>query len=787
MRALDRKLLRDLRRHWTQVLSIAAVMACGAMTIMGLRSTMTSIQRARDAYFAEYRFADLFATVQRAPASVAARLAEIEGVGAVETRVVRDVALHVPGIEQSVTGHAVSIPETRRPMLNELHLRRGRWIAPGADDEILVSERFAETNHIVPGDTLGAVLNGRWRRFRVAGIALSPEFVIEIGGGGFFLDNRRYGIIWASRRSLEAVFDMKNAFNDVIVRLAPGSDVRRVTDAIDRELLPWGSAGTYDRSEQASARVLSDEFAQLRTNATIFPTFFLIVGAFLLNVVLSRLIASQRDEIAALKAFGYTNREIGAHYLAFAFGAVSLGAVAGIAGGVWMGRAFTELYMNYFRFPALTPVVDWTGAALGIGVSGGFALLGAFSSVRRATRLPPAEALRPETPAKYRPLLVERLGLGRFVSPSVRMVLRNLERRPVRTLSSVVGVALAFALLAAGRYPYDALDRMMDLQFRAAQRGDFTVIFTTAQPERAVNQLAALRGVTHAEPFRSTGVRIRARGVSKTTAITSVLSTGTLRRLVDVHGNSYDVPVAGAVFSASLARALALHPGDTAAVELLEQGSALRSLVVAGTIDEMFGQGIYMDEQSLSRLLREGRSVSGAYLSIDAGSETAVFEQLKELPAVNTAISRSAIIHNVEEQNRESVRLVLSIIIGSACLIAMGVVYNGARISLSERGRELASLRVLGFTRSEVGGLLLGEQAAVTALALPVGALVGLLFSALLAAAFKSDRYEFPFVAKAASYVFSGAVVVGAAVFASLIVRRRIDRLDLVAVLKTRE
>ncbi|MEO8621490.1 MAG: ABC transporter permease [bacterium] len=308
MRTLNRKLLRDLKRLWPQVTSIAALMACGAMTIMGLRSTLTSIQRARDQYYASYRFADVFATVERAPVSLARRIQMIEGVGAIETRIARSITLHVPGLAKAAMAHAVSIPDRHRPMLNALYLRSGRWIAPDRNDEVLVSERFAGLNHIVAGDTLGAVINGRWQRLRVVGVALSPEFVVELAGADVFVDNRLSGILWTSRRTLETAFDMKGAFNDVAVRLAPGANERTVTEALDRLLAPWGSVGAHGRADQSSARVLDDEFAQLRANATIFPTFFLLVGAFLLNTVLSRLITAQRDEIAALKAFGYTSR-----------------------------------------------------------------------------------------------------------------------------------------------------------------------------------------------------------------------------------------------------------------------------------------------------------------------------------------------------------------------------------------------------------------------------------------------------------------------------------------------
>ena len=787
MRTLDRKLLRELKRHWIQVTSIALVMACGTMTIMGLRSTLVSIRRARDDYFAANRFANVFAQAERVPSAVAPRLAAVPGVAAIETRIVRDVKLDVPGLDEIATGHVVSIPETRRPMLNELHLRHGRWVAPGRTDEVLVSERFASVNGLQIGDSLSAVINGRWQRLHVVGIALSPEFVIEFAGGAMFFDNRRYGVLWASARALETAFDMKGAFNDVAVRLAPGASEQGVIAALDDLLVPYGSAGAYGRRDQVSTRVLEDEFTQLRTNALIFPLFFLLVAAFLLNVVLSRLIASQRDEIAALKAFGFSHREVGAHYLTFALAAVGLGALLGVPLGMWMGSGFTKLYAEYFRFPSLPAVVDWGSAVLGVGVSAGFALLGALGAVRRVMALPPAEALRPESPGRFRPLLIERLGLGRLAPPNVRMVVRNLERRPLRTVATIVGIALAVALLAAGRFPYDAFDRLLFVEFHLSQEYDAAVRFIAERNGTAADELRHVPGVVHVEPFRITGVRVRNGAAWRTAPLTGLPAECTLHRLVDVGGHRYQMPAGGAVLTAGLARVLGVRSGDTIVVELLERGSVARPLVVTGVFDAMTGQNVYMNLPALNAFLREQDAISGAYLSIGAGEEARVFAALKEMPGVAAVTSREATIRNINEQMRDSMVFVLSLIISSATVIAIGVVYNSARIALSERGRELASLRVLGFTTNEIGGILLGEQAVVTVAAIPVGIGIGAVFSFLLTKGFETERFHFPFVLAARSQLFAAGLVVLAGAVAGLMVRGRVRRLDMVAALRTRE
>jgi putative ABC transport system permease protein len=681
----------------------------------------------------------------------------------------------------------VSIPDVHRPMLNDLHVRRGRWIATGREDEALISERFAEVNGLDTGDSLAAVINGRWQRLHIVGIALSPEFVVEFAGSAMFVDNRRYGIVWTSRRTLESAFDMKGAFNDVVVRLAPGAVEQSVIGELNTLLRPWGAADAHGRRDQPAARVLDDEFTQLKTNATLFPLFFLVVAAFLLNVVLSRLVASQRDEIASLKAFGYSNREIGAHYLGFGLAAVALGALVGIPLGMWMGARFTALYREYFRFPTLPAVIDWGAAALGVGISGSFALLGAFGGVRRVMALPPAEALRPESPARFRPLLLERIGMGRLLSPDVRMVLRNLERRPLRTGATVIGAALAVALLSSGRFPYDAFDRLMIVEFGHAQRYDAVAAFTQARPVSAARELEHMDGVLAAEPFRSTGVRVTRGAASRTTSIMGIEPQSRLYHLVDADGRAYAAPSSGAVMTLGLAQILDVHPGDSIDVELLEHGSETRRIAITGSFDPMIGQGLFMSRAALNAILREQDAASGVYLSIAPGREADVMVGLKDFPGVAGATSRAATIHNIDQQMRQSMVFVLTLIISSACVIAMGVVYNSARIALSERGRELASLRVLGFTTNEVAGMLLGEQAAILLVALPSGVAIGAVFSYALAQGFQTERFHFPYVVALHSQLFAAAIVTAAAALAGLIVRRRVGHLDMVAALRTRE
>jgi putative ABC transport system permease protein len=785
MTALRRKLLRDLRRSWTQLISIAAVVGCGVMAAMAMRSTLSAVTEARDRYYRDYRFADVFASAKRAPESIASRIAEIPGVGAVATRVTIIATLDIPGLSEPATGQIVSVPARRQAMPNDLVIRSGHY--PASAGDALVSEQFATLNHLTPGDSIGAVINGRWHRLRVAGVATSPEYVYEMGAGGFMVDNRRFGVLWMRREALEQAADMDGAFNNVTLLLAPGASEADVITRLDRLLAAYGTPGAYGRPDQVSNAVIADELHQLRAIGNVFPMFFLGTAAFLLNIVLSRLIATQRDEIAALKAFGYSDRAVGLHYLGFAVAAVAIGSVLGLLGGTWLGARYTGLYAKVFRFPTLEYQTDWLVAGSAILVSGAAALLGALGAVMRAVRVPPAEALRPESPSRYRPLVLERLGIAGRIPPSARMVLRTLERRPWRTTASIIGVGLAGALMVAGLSPWDAVNRLMELQFEQIQREDLAVAFIEPRPVRAVRELASVEGVLLAEPFRSTPIQLRHGARHRKTQLLGLAADGQMRTLQDMRGRRYSLPGDGVVLPRGLAEALGTAAGDTLDFELTEQAGRRHRLVVVAVLDEMIGAAAYLERRALNRILREGDVASGAYLAIDERLEATVYAHLKRLPGVAGTSSRAAMLDNFRKTMAENIATSVGIVVFAACVIAIGVIYNQARISLSERGRELASLRVLGFTRGEVRAMLFGEQAIVTFAGIPLSFALGTLCAAWLMRLFEAERHRFPTVVRTSTYAIATLVVLGAAVAAGLAIRRRLDRLDLVAVLKTRE
>jgi putative ABC transport system permease protein len=787
MNALDHKLWRGLGRLRGQITAITAVLACGVATYVTMRASYDSLLSARSAYYSTYRFADVFAQVKRAPESLRSAIAEISGVGAVQTRIVTDVTLDVAGLEEPATTRLVSIPERRAPILNDLFLRRGRYLDPGQRNEVLISEAFASANGLNPGDRVDAVVNGKWERLRIVGIGLSPEYLYEVKPGEIFPDNRRFGVVWMGREALEAAFDMKGAFNDVALTLSHGAGEAEVISRLDHLLERYGSLGAYGRGDQLSFRFIDDELAELRTTGLVLPTIFLAVVAFLLHVVMSRLVGTERGQIAVLKAFGYGRWEIAAHYLKFALLAALPGSLLGIAGGLWLAYQFTGVYARYFHFPALPLEPQAPLALVAVAIAAGSACVGALSAARRAATLPPAEAMHAEPPEDFRAGMLERSGLASRLSPGSRMIARNLARRPWKALAAGLGIALAVAILVVGRYAIDSVNYIVDLQFRWLQREDVTVTFQEPRPARILHALAQWPGVLRAEPFREVPARLRFGHRSRRSAILGMSRDRDLRPLLNRGLRPVELPADGLVLNARLGEILGVRLGDQLRVEVLEGARPVRLVTVAGWIDEPIGLGAFMDATALQRLMREAGTVSGAYLAVDSEHAAKLYSFLKRTPAVRTVSVKEAAWASFWKSYGETIWISTTMLVGFASVIAFGIVYNGARIALSERSHELASLRILGYTRAEVARILLVEQAILTALAIPAGFAAGYALAFLTSRALARDLVRLPLVIGPVSYAYAAAVVVAAAVLSGCVVARRLARMDLTAVLKSRE
>lgn len=787
MRALNRKLWRDLWRMKGQALAIVLVIVSGVSTFVMLRSTMSSLKQTREKFYQDYSFAEVFASLKRAPENLKDRIASLPGVSQVETRVVADVKLNIEGFNEPVTAKLVSVPQNEKPLLNRIYIKKGRMVDPWKDNEVVVSEAFADAHRFSLGDRFGAVINGKWKMLNIVGTALSPEFILQIRPGGITVDFKRYAILWMGRPALETAYDMKGAFNDVVLRLTPDANASDILVQLDNLLNWYGGFGSISRKDQVSHRFLTEEFKQLETSSKIFPALFIGVAVFLLHVVISRTVSTQRDQIAGLKAFGYSNLDVGIHYVMMVFLIVLVGVAGGVGVGVWFGRGLARIYMEFYRFPYLLYELKPSMVMTVVLISIVSAFVGTLHSVWKAAKLPPAEAMRPEPPAKYRKSIFEHIRLWTLLSQPTRIIIRNIERRPIRSLLTITGIALSCAGIIAATFFQGAIDFMVNVQFKQSQKEDMTVTFIEPTSRKALYELKGLEGVEHVEVFRSVPARLRFQQRSYQTSIQGIEPDNRLHFLLDTHLKPIDIPPAGIVLTDYLGNILGVKAGDMLTVEVLEGAKPLRQVPVVGLVKQYIGLMGYMDLLALNRMMREDHAISGAYLTVDSLKQQKIYRTLVEMPRVAGTFVREDEIKNFYETQAEVLLFFTFVATLLAATIAFGVVYNSARIALSERSRELASLRVLGYTRTEISFIFLGEIGLLTLAAIPLGFLIGQGMSAYLAKAIESDLFRVPVLIEPATYSLAATAVVVSACLSGLIVRHRLDHLDLVGVLKAKE
>lgn len=787
MRMLDRKLMRDLRDIWAQCTAIALVLGCGIMVLILSSGTQRSLQATQEAYYAQHRFGDVFASLTRAPRDLLPEVARIDGVARVEGRVVFTAMLNLAGKSAPASALVTSVPPSGTPILNLPLVRQGRMPQPDHLDEVAVSEAFATANTLKPGDRLGAMLNGQLRPLIVAGIVISPEYIYTVGAGTLEPDDENFGILWISERAAAAAMDLSGAFNDLALTLAHGADAQAVIAQLDGLLAPYGGTGAYGRDRQASHVFIAGELTQLGTMAAVLPPIFLLVAAVLVNMVLGRLVALDRAQIGLFKALGYSNRAIALHYTKLTIVIGMVGVLLGSAFGWWLGHELTEVYTRYFRFPNLlyrpgtAPIV--ISGVLGMAAT----TFGGLRAVRAATCLPPAVAMAPAAPPTYHRSWLDRVGVLLRLRQMTMMILRSLIRWPGRAAVTLFGVGGSVAVLVASFFTFDAIDLIIEELFVRANRQEATMTLARPVHAHAERDALALPGVMAAEGLFVAPVRLVHSTSSRLVSLQGWLPDARLSRLLDRTGAPVQVPTTGLALTAGLAEALGVGAGDLLRVELLSAPRGSWDIPVTVVIRQSLGQGAYMNRTVFFHLIGQVPQVNMIHLAIDPQSLAALQAEVQETPVIARFTLWRDIRRQLEETLDESLVTMTVIFAALGMLITIGVVYNAARIQLAERTHELASLRVLGFRRGEVAYVLVAEQMLLTLIAIPMGWLAGYGFCNLMAEGFSTEIVTIPVVVTRRTYAIAALIVIVTALASVLIVRRRLDRIDIVSALKRKE
>lgn len=790
MKGLHRKLFRDLKTLRTQALTIAVLVVGGISVLISSWSSYQSLERSKNEFYQHFHFADIFSEVVRAPELITRRISLLDGVEQVESRLIKEGLIDVPGQVEPALGRFISW-RGEHQAINLVYLRQGRMphesTQPSMVIEAVVHEAFAAAHHLKMGDTLKILVSGQRRTLIVSGVGLSPEYVYALSPIAPLPDDKHFGVFWMRQKDLESLMGMNGAFNSLQIKIAKTASVEELKRQIDQILQPYGNIQSYDRTRQVSHLFVEDEIRQQRVMAVVMPSIFMSVSMFILNIILSRLIALHRPQIATLKAIGYSAWSLATHYFQLVTLILWMGILPSILLGAWIGHWYAGLYRDFFRFPSID--FSLSLSSIGLGIVAGFVpgWLGAAGALVRVFSLQPAEALRPLSPPSFQRGLFEKLGIAKHLRPYSKMIVRSLLFRPLRLLFGVLGISISLAIIINGSFWTDVIDYMMDRQFQEMRREDLTVKLAQPQGLDVITELRSMQGVLMAEGERVVSVALSFGSLRKDIAILGWDPHAQLSRVLGQDGKSIQPIAGGVLLSRYFESEFGLRVGDLVSFKVLDGKQSKFSVPVAGFVDDLMGHQAYAEKNDIHRWLQEMPVHDTIQLKIDPAFAEKIYVNLKERPRVAGITIRRLLIQGFHETVGGMILSFTMILYFFALAIAGAVIYNSARISFSERGWELASMRILGFKVGATFELLFLDIGIQVMLSLVPGLLLGYWLSFLSTHFVQNDTFKFPLVVNLATYGSAVLLLMFAFLVSGIFLYRKVSGLDFSEALKARE
>lgn len=742
MTPLTKKLLRDLWGTRGPVLTIALVVSLGITGLMGFLGLYRSLVSSRDRYYQEYAYAHLQLSLRRAPRTALEAVRALPGFEVIEGRIQQRISVELPGQTRRLSGKLLSLPEYAAPRVNRLRLLEGRLPRSGGIPEVVVIEDLARERGLRPGSPLRLVVDQKVQDVVVCGVAMSPEFVFVLPDDGFLPDPKNFGVFWVRAALAEQLTGMDGAFNDLVARVGRGSDPRAQAELLDRLMTRYGVLIANQREDMAPYALLDNEIRLSLVRAMTIPTLFLIASTLVLNLVLSRLVATQRTQIGTMKALGLSNARVILHYVAFALSISLLGASGGIWGGHRLHQALIGLYRRFYHLPmgpaALHPDLVLGGVL--VAVLG--ALAGIYHTCRGILAMTPAEAMRPSPPETLSRELVPRLKALPFLW---RFALRNMLRHPFRTGVTCLGVSLGISLMMTARFFREGITQMNMFRFRVMQRQDVELTLEEGISRAALDEALGLAGVGAVEAIFRHPFEVSANGVKRRVACEGVEPGNWMRRPRTLDGIPVPLPPEGVLLGEYLARTLGVEPGDEVYLRSLSGRRGTHWVRVAGTYPTFMGRNMAADLGWLRRLVQEPRAVSQVALALD-GEAPDLEAELARRPGVLKVTRRREKIEAFEENVQGVLEVATTILLFLSASISCGMLLNGGLVGLAERRGELAVLRVQGFRLREVGDILLYEHVLSGLVGMLIGVPMGFALIAWVHSFLDTEVLRLPYV-----------------------------------------
>ncbi|UCC30546.1 MAG: FtsX-like permease family protein [Phycisphaerales bacterium] len=792
MTVLHRKLIRDLLGSIGMLLSVVIIIAIGTGSFIGMASAQRILEASRAAYYREYRFADFWVDVKKAPISALDRIARLSGVAVLDNRVVFDVILNLEGQVRPLAGRLISTPAGRFDRtLNGIHLVRGSGFSDDRNEEVILSEAFARAHHLRIGDRIELILNRKRESFTIVGTAISPEYVYMVRGPGDLIpDPVHFGVLYVKDSYAREVLDFKDACNQIVGSLAPGArgDMDVLLGRIDRALSSYGVLEITPRQRQASHRFLSDEITGLAVTATIMPAIFLGVAALVLNILMIRMAQRQRTTIGTLKALGYSDRSVMVHFLSFGLVVGIVGGLAGAALGTLLAYVMIEMYAEFFQFPRFVFRAYPDLLLIGMAISVAFAVAGTARGVWEVLKLRPAEAMREKPPERGGAIFLERFPrLWHVMGFRTHIALRTVFRNRTRTLTAVIATALSTAIIFMSMATYDAFLYLVDYQFDKVAHSDVDIGLRDEKSVLALFESRALPGVDYAEPLLGLRCDLRHGRNARRMTIIGLSSRHRLITPLRADGKPVQIPGEGLVLSRKLAELLGVRLGDSLELTPVRGRRETSRVRVASIVETFLGMDCYADVRYLSRIVGESLAVNSVQLAVSAPQVPVLYEAIKELPNAQGLSVRTDAKDIIETTLVETSLFSIGVMVLFAGMIAFGSTVNNALIEIGDRIREISTLRVLGYRPGQIAGILFRESMltfmAGLALACPLG--YGMLH--LIAAAYDSELYRMPVVIRPIVVLYTFVLVALFVLLAQWIVLLQIRKLDWLQGMKVKE
>ena len=781
---MAKKLGRDFMGLLAPAIVLSLVMTAGLSSLIMSRSVLKSLLESKKRTYQQLQFADLFIPLVRIPRNALERLKQFDEVQRVECRITADGQVLLPSEKQNIQARFHSLA-SEGSVLNVLKIMDGRFPPHSSYTNALLSDAFASAWKIKPGDTVELLLKGRKLKLRVSGLVRSAEYVYQAGSATSIPEDRLFSVWWINERLLEEIMQMRSSCNDILMSLKRGSHWHALQKPMEKILRPFGYTQMIPRDRQISNYFIESELTQLKAMAIFVPGIFLSVTLFLLNITMARVLLTQRESIGTLYAFGLPRIQLLLNTLILGLLCLVPGAILGMFFGWWLAKEVFRIYLEFYRFAYSEFQFDTNSALLSILLCITTGLAGSAFALRGLLSNTPAALLRPNPPAHTRSTRFDSLGVLRHLSLTTRMSLRNLFRRPFQSIVTAAGLAISLALLVFARFERIAISQMIEREFELTQLQTHTFLFSTRLPNSIGNSIRYLLPPGLLETHLTLPVILEKGIASRELTLQIKRETHQLRG--DAPERQRTLTHSGLSLSRSLAEALNVKPGDDVQITTREAIPKSATIRISNLNENLLGYVASLPENEFRKIWPSEASTNSALFRATLGSITPTKRLADTIPTLSGALEKNFEKKIFEKTVAENIGIFENFMIAFAILIAIGVLYNNARIQFAERQSELSLLRAVGFLEIELTFLFWSDYIILTSLSLAPGLLLGRWLVEWVMRGIETEMFRIPVDISGTTYIWACLVLFLGIFFAAILIQPHIRKIPFITVLKTKE